>query len=326
MSAGAWENLSKIWNKELKTIALCPVYEDSITYLKEFQDLLVYTPYKDQIGKFNDAKIQTQSTFPSHSFLQVLFVPTKNKKESLAHLALSLDLLGESGDFLFSCDNEFGAKGYMSQLKSLVGEMEFESKRKARFSKIPKSLVLNSCYKEWSKDFEYQKNEAGYITFPGIYGWNKVDHASRLLVSTLPELKGVGADFGSGYGYISKQLDLTKLKELHLFENDLRALECSKRNLQENGKIHFHWTNIDKDIIDIPPLDFVVMNPPFHEGHDKNIDLGLSFIKKAKECLKKDGKLFLVANQFLPYEDALIENFGRMTKVLKQDGFKVIHV
>lgn len=326
MSTGAWENLSKIWNKELKTLVLCPVFEQSCDYLKECKELVVYTPLKDQIEKFKNLNIATLSTFPSLSFEQVFFVPTKNKKESLAHLALSLDLLEESGDLFFACDNEFGAKGYMSLLKSLIGEIEFESKRKARFAKIKKSLLQNDYYKEWSQDFIFQENEAGFITFPGIYGWSKVDHASRLLVSTLPELKGIGADFGSGYGYISTQLDLASIKELHLFENDWRSLECAKRNLAGHGQAHFHWTDIANDRLDVPPLDFIVMNPPFHEGHDLKTDLGLSFIKKARECLKKEGRLFLVANQFLSYEDVLMESFGRMTKVLKQDGFKVIHV
>ncbi len=326
MSQASWENLATVWDRSLKTLALMPEYSESIDSLSEIKNLMVYTPHKSELEKFKTRSISALSTLPNESFQQILFVPTKNKIESLALINCGIDHLEAAGLFHFACANDSGAKSFMSQLKMLNPDFEFESKRKARFISFSPEQLIHRQDKEWSKDFDYQINQAGFISFPGIYGWNKIDHASRLLLSTLPKLKGEGADFGSGYGFLTHQMDRTLVTKMHLLENDLRALECSRRNLSNETKCIFHWVDILHDRIDLAPLDFIVMNPPFHEGKEVQQDLGLGFIQKAREFLKKDGHLFLVANQFLPYEDALIREFGRMQKVLKQDGFKVLHV
>ena len=326
MSAEAWENLSTLLHKERKTLAIVPEFSEFHSCLSGLSNLVVYAPLKHNFEKFSQIAIPTTASWPGENFDQVLFVPTKNKIESLALIHLGLEALGPLGHFLFSCDNESGAKSFMSQLKKLDPGLEFESKRKARFVSFTKAQLKSREDARWIDGFDYQVNEAGFVSFPGIYGWNKVDHASRLLLTTLPVLKGVGADFGSGYGYLPHQMDLSHVTQMHLLENDSRALEASRRNLQNRPQCKFHWLDIIHDQLPLPPLDFVIMNPPFHEGKEVQPDLGLGFLKRAREFLKKNGQLFLVANQFLPYEDTLISHFGRMQKVLKQDGFKVLHV
>lgn len=326
MSHEAWHNLSSVWDPGLSTLAIVPEASDALTYLEKIVGLTVYTPLKHNFEKFSSAQLNVTSTFPTQKFQQVLFVPTKNKLESLAYIHLGLEALELGGRFHFACDNDAGAKSFMGKLKELDPDLEFESKRKARFVSFTKEQLKSREDQSWVKGFDYQMSEAGFVSFPGIYGWNKIDHASRLLLSTLPQLSGVGADFGSGYGYLTHQIDLTRVSQMHLLENDARALEASRRNLSERPQCRFHWVDILHDTLTLPPLDFILMNPPFHEGKEVQQDLGLGFIKRARECLKKEGRLFLVANQFLPYEDALTAQFGRVEKVLKQDGFKVLHV
>ncbi|MGS8570825.1 methyltransferase, partial [Salmonella enterica subsp. enterica serovar Braenderup] len=50
-------------------------------------------------------------------------------------------------------------------------------------------------------------NDAGYVSRPGLFAWDRVDTASALLAEHLPaDLAGRVADLGAGYGYLSAQL------------------------------------------------------------------------------------------------------------------------
>ena len=52
-------------------------------------------------------------------------------------------------------------------------------------------------------------------------------------------------------------------------------------------------------------MDAVVMNPPFHEGRKADPELGQAFIEAAAGMLGAKGKLYMVANRHLPYEETL---------------------
>ena len=69
--------------------------------------------------------------------------------------------------------------------------------------------------------------------------------------------------------------------------------------------------------------DFVVSNPPFHDGGAEDRRLGWAFIRKAAEMLRKGGVLWLVANRHLPYEAELNAAFARVRPVADQGGYKV---
>lgn len=70
-------------------------------------------------------------------------------------------------------------------------------------------------------------------------------------------------------------------------------------------------------------LDFIVMNPPFHEGGIENQTLGQAFITRAAQWLKPGGVCWLTANRHLPYEALLAAHFCAVTLVDTAGGFKI---
>jgi 16S rRNA (guanine1207-N2)-methyltransferase len=70
-------------------------------------------------------------------------------------------------------------------------------------------------------------------------------------------------------------------------------------------------------------LDFVVMNPPFHDGGTEDQALGRTFIARAAEALRKGGTLWLVANAHLPYEAALGAAFRDVSVRVQAGGYRV---
>jgi 16S rRNA (guanine1207-N2)-methyltransferase len=70
-------------------------------------------------------------------------------------------------------------------------------------------------------------------------------------------------------------------------------------------------------------LDFIVMNPPFHDTGMEDHSLGQAFIARAAMLLKPGGQCWLTANRHLPYEAPLHHHFTHVTLVDMADGFKI---
>ncbi|MBJ7485666.1 class I SAM-dependent methyltransferase [Brevundimonas sp.] len=147
---------------------------------------------------------------------------------------------------------------------------------------------------------------------PGVFAWDRIDAGSALLAQTMPPLKGAGADLGCGYGALATVvLRSAAVTSLRLVDLDRRAVEAARRNV-EDGRVTFDWADA-RTIEGAADLDFIVMNPPFHDGGAEDRRLGQAFIRKAAEMLGKGGVLWLVANRHLPYEAELKAAFKRVT-------------
>ena len=98
-------------------------------------------------------------------------------------------------------------------------------------------------------------------------------------------------------------------------------MEAARRNL-DDPRAELHWADVRH--AELGELDFVVMNPPFHDGGGEDRALGQAFIQRAAAALRKDGVLWLVANRHLPYEAVLGQAFARVTLKAEQGGYKVL--
>lgn len=157
---------------------------------------------------------------------------------------------------------------------------------------------------------------------PGVFAWDRIDPGSALLARTLPPLKGVGADLGCGYGALATvALRSPLVTALTLHDLDRRAVEAARRNV-EDPRASVHWVDV-RTLPTNGDLDFVVTNPPFHDGGAEDRRLGQAFIRQAAALLKKGGILWLVANRHLPYEAELNDAFKRVRMAADAGGYKV---
>lgn len=176
------------------------------------------------------------------------------------------------------------------------------------------------------------EEEGGFWSQPGIFAWDRVDAGTELLMNEvllfqgvgLP-IKGVGADLGCGAGLLGGQILVDgwwpEVTSLRMIDLDRRAVEAARRNVKD-PRASFEWADV-LTLAEAADLDFVVTNPPFHDGGEEDKRLGKAFIQKAAGLLKKGGTLWLVANRHLPYEAELNARFAKVTMVVDQGGFKI---
>lgn len=158
---------------------------------------------------------------------------------------------------------------------------------------------------------------------PGIFSWDRIDPGTALLAAALPRLSGRGADLGCGIGVLAHAvLGSPTVTGLELIDIDRRAVEVARLNVND-PRAAFRWADVRAGT-GLEKLDFVVTNPPFHEGGAEDKSLGQTFIRQAAASLRSGGQLWLVANRHLPYEAALDGLFRRVTPHGDAQGFKIV--
>lgn len=176
-----------------------------------------------------------------------------------------------------------------------------------------------------------------YKTQPGMFSHGKVDIGSQILSdvikqhSTLIFSKTISniADFGAGWGYLA--LTTAKLtnniKNIALYEADYNALAAAEETIKTqklNIGFNFQWLDLVQEEVN-ENYDLIISNPPFHEGRHADATLGQAFIQKAAKHIKPKGKLLIVANQHLPYEKILQQNYTSFTCLAIRRGFKILY-
>jgi 16S rRNA (guanine1207-N2)-methyltransferase len=163
----------------------------------------------------------------------------------------------------------------------------------------------------------------GLWSQPGVFSWDRLDPGSDLLLRSAPSFAGRGADLGCGVGVLARALLASPaVAALALIDIDRRAVEAARRNL-DDPRASFLHADVREQLPDLSDLDFVVMNPPFHDGGAEDRALGQAFIRRAAAILRKGGLCRMVANVALPYEAVLAEAFATVSPLGQAHGYKL---
>ena len=177
------------------------------------------------------------------------------------------------------------------------------------------------------------------LTKPGLFSWDTVDEGTQRLVEHMeirPEERVL--DLGSGYGLAGLvAADLAPRGRVVLVDADCVAAEASRRTLERNVMAHAEALLSDCGSAllapasggrqvrakGIAPFDVVITNPPFHQGRGVSVDVARQFIHDAAALLRPGGRLYLVANRFIPYGREMAGLFQEVGGIYQDNRFQV---
>lgn len=237
-------------------------------------------------------------------------------------LAQALRALEPGGRLVALAPKDKGGSRLGKELKGFGLNVLEEGRRHHRICTVARPDTVAGLEEAISAGAPRLDAKLGLWTQPGVFSWDRIDPGSALLLRSLPDLKGKGADLGCGLGVLAHGvLRSAAVTSLTLVDLDRRAVEAARRNV-EDPRAGLAWADV-RGFEAAAELDFVVMNPPFHDGGAEDRALGQGFIAAAARLLRKGGTCWLVANRHLPYEEPLRAAFAAVTLRAEADGFKI---
>ena len=280
--------------------------------------LLCQTPWRGTWLSLRAAEREAVAEFPAERFSFALCNLPKSLPETKRLLARAGSL---AETVLAAAPNDSGGKRIPGLLREAGVAFDKTGKAKCVLCRVEQPGALANL----DTGPDYFRGGHGFFTAPGIFGWDRIDEGSRLLVEHFPaSFSGIGADFGCGYGYLTRAVLKrgSGLERLHAADADARAVEAVRRNTAGRPEVSAHWLDLTEE--ELPEkVDFVVMNPPFHQARALDFEVGPALIAKAAATLRPGGVLWMVANRHLPYEEPLRREFNAHDKLVETDGFKI---
>lgn len=269
---------------------------------------------------------------------QVFYRISKEKPVVHHILNQALRILKPEGELIICGQKNEGIKTYIEKTRTLFhsdarmhkeGTIYFTSMRKNLIAEnVPVSLLDDSDYPQLRVIGELQGRPL--YSKPGLFGWNKIDQGSALLIEQLtalfPTLLPAPAsllDLGCGYGYLALMTNHLTIERRVLTDNNAAALLAARENCAAH-KLDAEIIAGDAGSTISDTFDVILCNPPFHQGFSVDGNLTDKFLAATKRLLAKSGTAVFVVNQFIPLERQAGAMF-RNTRVIAQNrSFKIV--
>ena len=249
----------------------------------------------------------------------------------------SFRVLCEGAELVLAGEKDDGAKTYIEKASELLSNKTHAKKLGNTYlGVIRKSREYSSCERLDDRDYSslrpiFDLDGKAVVSKPGLFGWDKQDQGSALLIECAEELlkqrkrqpKSL-LDLGCGYGYLSLSSGRwPQIKKRWATDNNAAAVKC----MQLNARAHCLNVTVSADdcgqhISD--KFDLILCNPPFHQGFSVDSSLTDRFLNSSATRLNPHGVALFVVHHFIGVEKKAGGIYNQVTQ-LKSDGqFKVL--
>lgn len=277
------------------------------------------------ICHFNDFDL---SLLADNSLDAAVWRIAKEKLLNIHVIVSSLSKLKHGGKlYLIGYRNE-GIESLLSLLQTKTNAHIERQKLKKQLQQVciskPSQLTIDNSYPNLQQPGD---DDQAFYSKPGVFGWNKTDTGSQLLIQVLAGLpvdtQHRVLDLGCGYGYLAMQAHQLGYRHIDATDNNAAAIVAC----QANYALHNIQGQVIADdcaaAID-KRYDLIVCNPPFHQGFAHDKALTTRFCQTASRLLNNNGQALFVVNQFIGLEKVASSCFGKQRTLFSGQGFKVL--
>ena len=239
-------------------------------------------------------------------------------------------LLAKDGVLWLAGENKAGIKSADKQLQSYFGQVrKLDNARHCSLFEAEARLNLDPFNPlNYRDQWVLNCNNSGIsvISYPGVFAHGRLDDGTALLLHALAttELNGDVLDFACGAGVIGACIAARHPDtSVTLLDTNALALKASTGTLEANQLEGLVLPSDGLSEIN-DSFDVIVSNPPIHVGARTDNQLGMRLLESVHEYIRPGGRLILVANVHLPYENWLSARFKRFSELAANDNYKVI--
>lgn len=272
--------------------------------------------------------------------LDMIFYRVSKEKPLVNHIVNQVwRCLKPNGKFVIAGYKQEGTKTWIDKISTLLGNKQSAQKNGQIYTaQIHKQTEFEPDALLDDQDYPQLRPEitiGNWTAFskPGIFGWNKIDRGSELLIEHLDLLElhrhspKNCLDLGCGYGYLTlaaaQNSHCESIQAWTLTDNNAAAVLATEKNIQAAG-LNARVIADDTGSSIKDKFDLILCNPPFHQGFDADSDLTQKFLQQTHRLLAKSGQAFFVVNQFVAL-DTMAGSLFRSIKLLhKEAGFKLV--
>ncbi len=276
--------------------------------------------------------VEAASAPPEGEFDLVALRLDKSKEVTELALHLTLGLLKPGGRALLYGAKDEGIRSADGRIRPVTGPWAtlatgghcrlLEWRRPVDFD--PEGAGLRSSLEAWRIE-----SPDGRVGWPGVFGGERVDPGSALLIRSLEasplrrDGDGPVLDFGAGAGVLSSALVASGVPSHHLvlLEPDALAAEAARRNVpQASVAVRSGWPGPAPEG---EGWSAVVSNPPYHAGKAESLEVVTALIEGAAVDLEPRGELRIVVQRRLPVERLLRAVFAEVDAIADDGPYRV---
>lgn len=282
---------------------------------------------------FNDFDF---TRFAAHGLRQVIYRISKEKPLVHHIISSAARLLADGGSLVLIGHKNEGLDSYRKKAAVLLGGSVTRTRTKKGYTAL--SIARGESQGSAPDDSAYTtprlavstSEGTDFYSKPGVYGWQKIDRGSELLIEVFkqhlaqrpPQIPPSVLDLGCGYGFLSVMAAHLTGGRVVATDNNCAAITVCEKN--------FARYNIDGQVIADDcgahieeRFDFVLCNPPFHQGFDTKSSLTDKFLQQAHAHTSDGGTVFFVVNEFIEIEARAASLFSQRQELARTNGFKV---
>jgi 16S rRNA (guanine1207-N2)-methyltransferase len=226
-------------------------------------------------------------------------------------------VLRPQGRFIFVASTGVGVKGCVTFARELFGRCGVVRRKKGYHVAMtvrpdgmepppPRDLYA-------SREIVVDGVEVTLVSKPGVFAWDRLDGGTERLIDVMeigPADRVLDLGCGTGLAGLAAARRASG-GEVVLVDSDLRAVRSARRTLEANDVRNADVLLSDgvSQVVEGDVFDVAITNPPFHQGRDVDYQVAHQFIRDARQVLRPEGRLFLVANRFIGYDDLMRQTF-----------------